>query len=410
MTGRPGASPRLWTVALWAMLSAAAVLPSQAMTVAERAALDLSAYTVKYPGISYFDLAARRAFVRATADPVVIGEAEKLRRGESCQHALNLPVIKGKLAIPMKYRDPAGWEVGSGPFLNFEDTVSRLAGAQFVAADSFHGVCLIRLLARWAEEGAFLNLGFGKGGIQTWFQTEPSLIAAALAYSVVKRDVPGMEAEKQAVENWLVAVARRHMSRKGAEDGSCCNNHFYRRATYAAMIGVLVGDNDLFRIGVSAIYAALSEATPEGALPLEMKRGQRAARYQNYATMYLVFIAQIARMQGYDLFALEVNGRRLDDIVDMALDMTIDPSVAAKFSGSLGQDSDFTRHGQYLSWIELLPGMSAHADRARTILADRRPLYNRSLGGFITLYFDSDCVAPGSSAEPCSPGSVAAAN
>jgi poly(beta-D-mannuronate) lyase len=387
-------SPPDWRTAARWLLSAAILLaanagmsPGRAMTPEERAALDLSAYSVRHPGVSYFDLASRRAYVRDSVDPAVRAEARKLQRGVSCRQAFALPIIKGSLAIPLKYRDPAGWEVASAPFLSFEDAVSRLAAAQFVASDTFHGECLLKLLAHWATEKAFIDLSYGKSGIQTWFQTEPSVIATALAYSIVRSAVPGMEDEKRTIDKWLVDVAHRHMSRQGGVDGSCCNNHFYRRATYAAMSGVIVGNDELFRVGVSAIYAALSDATPDGALPLEMKRGRMAARYQNYATMYLVFIAQIARVQGYDLFDIEVNRRRLDDIVDLAIDMLANPARAASLSGSAWQDDDFTRHGQYLSWLELLPAMSVHADKAAAILDDRRPLYNRSLGGFMTLYF-----------------------
>lgn len=60
------------------------------------------------------------------------------------------------------------------------------------------------------------------------------------------------------IDKWMVMVAKRHMSYKGGADGSCCNNHFYRRAVYAAIIGVLNKDDDLFRFGISAIYSALS--------------------------------------------------------------------------------------------------------------------------------------------------------
>jgi poly(beta-D-mannuronate) lyase len=268
--------------------------------------------------------------------------------------------------------------------------VSRLAASQFVAADTIHGQCLLRLLGHWADEKAFLDLNFTGLGLQTWFQTEGSLLAAALAYSMVRDDVSGMEAEKRRIEAWLVAATRHHLSRKGSEEGSCCNNHFYRRAAYAAMVGVLVGDDELFRIGVSAVYSALSEATPDGALPREMKRGNLAALYQNYATMHLVFIAQIARMQGYDLFAIEANGRRLDDIVGMALRVLKDPSAVAGHSGVPIQAHEFTSRRQYLSWLELLPAISSRAQEASSILAAHRPLYNRSLGGFLTLYFAAD--------------------
>ncbi|HVY20014.1 MAG TPA: alginate lyase family protein [Bauldia sp.] len=380
---------RLLPLVLAAVATIGATTAAGAMSPDERAKLDLSGYTVQHPGAGYFDLAARKAYVAATDDRLIRKEVEKLRRGVSCKQYLQAPPIKGDLLVPMLYRDPQGWKVAAKPFLDFEDAVSSLAAAQFVAADATNGKCLLDVLGRWAKEGAFLDLKFAsQEGLQTWFQTEGSLLAAALAYSIVRDQVPGANDQKKAIENWLVAVAQHHLGRTiYSDDGSCCNNHFYRRAAYAAAIGVLVNDDTLFRFGMSAIYSALSEANPDGSLPREMLRGQLAARYQNYATMYLVFIAQIARMQGYDMFALNVNGRRLDDIVGMAIRMLKDPQLAAAQSGSGSQQTDFSRQNQYLAWLAMLPGLDSHATGAADVVPADRPLYNRSLGGFLTLYF-----------------------
>jgi poly(beta-D-mannuronate) lyase len=372
----------------------AASVPGNAMTVEERKALDLSIYSVTNPGASFFDVLARKDYVQSTKDPVVRKQVAKLATGASCQTYKALPPITGSLLVPMFYHDRDGWDVAAEPFIDFENGVTLLAGSQFVAKDTVSGQCLLDVLSQWAKQGAFLDLQYQKdAGLQTWFQAEGSLLAASIAYSIVRPQVQGADDQKKAIEDWLVAAALHHGTRVGADDGSCCNNHFYRRAAYSAMIGVLAGDNDMFRTGISAIYSALSEASPEGALPREMKRGQMAARYQNYAVTYLVFIAQVARMQGYDMFGLKVNGHTLDDIVHLAVGMLKDPQIAGKYSAVKVQQTEFSRQKQYAAWLEYLPGLSQRAGETADDLASRRPLYNRTVGGYLSLYL---AAAPGS--------------
>lgn len=322
-----------------------------------------------------------------TTDPVLRAEFDLLRRGISCHSLRDLPVISEKLHIPKLHMDPAGWRKASSIFRAFEDAVSQLAGAQFVADDQYHGVCLLELLAHWADESAFLQFTDPKDELQVWFQTESSLFAAAFAYSIVRDEVPSMSAEKIRIETWLNRAAWLHLSYAGGADGSCCNNHYYRRAVYAAMIGVLTEDNDLFRIGVAALYSALTSANDVGALGPEMSRGSFAVHYQNYATMYLVYLAQIVSRQGYDLYGVSDHGHDLNQIIAFTLHTLDRPDAVIPFAGPKKQDMDFLDDGQYFSWLELLPAGSDNAVHAKALRDFHRPIYNRSLGGFATLYF-----------------------
>jgi poly(beta-D-mannuronate) lyase len=379
---------RLALFGLAVSLSSGLMTPAVlAMTIEDRAELDLSAYAVTNPSAGFFDVAARRAKLATTTDHLLLREIADIKAMTPCATADQIPVMDGSKPIPAFYEDRDGWKAAITPYQDFEDTVSKLAAQDVVAPESGAGLCMLKLLKRWADGNALKKVDPKVSGLQTWFQIESTLFAAALSYSVVRDDITGHTADMRKVEAWMAAVARRHLASKGAKDGTCCNNHFYRRALYAATIGVLISDDELFRTGISAIYSALSDADVSGALPLEMKRQQFAAKYQVFATMYLAMIAQIAARQGYDLYSLEVNGRKLGDVVNFSIAALLKPESAADAAKTPKQDASFIDDTQYYSWLELLSNRPQWRDSVQALLASERPVFNRSLGGFLTLYF-----------------------
>lgn len=376
----------LLSLALGAVAPPAPAAPTQPdlTTRAERAALDLSAYTVRDPKAGYFDVAARRAWLRDVTSPILRQETERLALGMSCRAAMEQPVLNTAFALPSFYLHPETWDLASEPFFTFEDTVSHLAGHYVVTGDPYFADCLIDYLDRWAREDGFMNFVFDGDRLQAWFAVESSLFAAGFAVMAVE---PHAETARPAalrrVLDWLNRAAQRHLSFR-TDGASCCNNHFYRRALYATVIGILTGDDGLFRYGVSAVYSALQEAGPDGSLPREMKRQSRKIHYQNFATMYLVTIMQLVARQGYPIFDLRVDGRTIHDVVGFTLDILSDPISFQEKTGVV-QNLWFMEDPQYFGWMEIY-GARFPSQRISRFLRQRRPIYNRSAGGYLTLY------------------------
>jgi poly(beta-D-mannuronate) lyase len=151
------------------------------------------------------------------------------------------------------------------------------------------------------------------------------------------------------------------------------------------VIGIQNADDELFRVGVKALMSALHEMSPNGALPREIARESRAVHYQNYALVYLVPIAELIERQGYPAYRLGVDGQSLSDAVTFAMEILEDP-------GELGdqvprdQDLGFVEDDQYFAWMDIYLSRFADA-RIERWLAPRRPLYSRSAGGHVTLFF-----------------------
>ena len=270
---------------------------------AAREALDLDDYVVTDPTAGYFDVEARRVFLAKTTDPVLRAQIVELGN-VGCAGKLAIPVIAGELRLPSFYDEPDAWRAAIEPLFAFEDAVSALAGGFVTTGDPAFGGCLLDLLGQWAAADALMRFHHTEQDLQAWFNIEDMLFAAGLAYAVVRDELPGRAADKQGIDAWLARAAHNHLAIPGGPS-SCCNNHLYRRAFYATIIGVLADDDELFQVGVGALLSALHELTEEGAFPREIARGTRAAHYQNYALLYLVPIGQIIERQGYPAFDLE---------------------------------------------------------------------------------------------------------
>ncbi|MDX5378399.1 MAG: alginate lyase family protein [Halomonas sp.] len=358
---------------------------TQALTLEERQELDLSDYTVRAPDASYFNVTERMILLQETNNSLLMQHREELANyAPSCQQRLEIPTITNQLRIPGFYPTPDAWRLATEPLFNFEDTVSELAGSFVASSDVYYAECLVRFLDKWARDDALLSFYYHWSQPQAWFSLESMIFAAAMAYSVVHPHVEGLEEEKTRVEAWLNELASVHMAIEGAES-SCCNNHFYRRALYAAMIGVLTEDDDMFRFGVSAIYSALHDMTEAGAFPLEVKRGRRATHYQNYALLYLIPIMEITERQGYDVYDLKIDGNTMHDAVDFAMAILEDPAELGDLAPR-EQYTGFLKDDQYFAWMEMYGARFGEA-RFDDIVAPMRPIYNRGAGGYATLYF-----------------------
>jgi poly(beta-D-mannuronate) lyase len=266
----------------------------------------------------------------------------------------------------------------------FEDAVSDLTGAFVATGDRYFSDCLLDLLGEWASADALSEFYYTPSEPQAWFNVEDMLFAAGLAHAVVRDQTPGRTADKARISAWLARIARNHLSIPGGPS-SCCNNHFYRRALYATVIGILNADDGLFQVGVKALMSALHEMGPRGEFPREIARGARAVHYQNYALLYLVPIAELIERQGYPAYGLRVDGHSLHDAVAFAMDILEDPAELGDLAPR-GQDLGFIDDDHYFAWMEIY--LSRFADpRIARWLASRRPVFSRSAGGHLTLFF-----------------------
>ena len=349
----------------------------------ERQALSLP-YEVRNPDESFFDVAKRMKLLQETKDPVLQRISNRLQMGLSCENLKEAPVLDGQLTLPSFYDNPKEWGVIVEPLRHFEETMSNLSGAWVATGDRYYADCLLDILTAWAKKDALIDFDYDVSRPQAWYAVESMIFSAALALSTVTGQLEIDPKQRALIDDWLVRAARHHFNTQ-ASDPNCCNNHYYRRALYMTIVGVVADNDELFRSGLRSIYSALDDIREDGALKLAMRRGWRAIYFQNYSLLYLVMTMQVAYRQGYDLFTLKDHGRGFQQAVAFLLRGLRSPYEIKSLPPG-DQDMSFTKDGRYFAWMEIWLSHFKNPAIERLVRV-YRPMFNRGTGGYLTLYF-----------------------
>jgi len=243
--------------------------------------------------------------------------------------------------------------------------------------------CALGWLERWAAASAMMDME----SKQAKFNRGQAVASFALAYLQI-RNAPGLEEEqKRRVETWLNALGRQVVDfMDDNNETSGRNNHRYWSGLSAVSAGIATGDKRLVDWGIGSARIGISQITPDGTLPLELKRAQRAREYHNFAAEPLVAIAELAHTQGIDLYA--ENGHALARLVNRVVDSFDDPSFFEKVTGSKQEPyaGDGTVQPHRLAWLEIYRKRFP-SSRIDALLTPKRPVALSGLGGDLTLLF-----------------------
>lgn len=243
--------------------------------------------------------------------------------------------------------------------------------------------CTLTWLDAWASAKAMTDMR----SKQAHFNLGQALGGFALAYLQV-RNAPGLaNDQKQRVETWLKTLGQQlvaFMDRNKAT--SSRNNHRYWAGLGATAAGLASGDKPLTRWGLDSARIGLAQITPEGTLPLEVKRGKRARDYHIFAAEPLVTTAELARSQGIDLYA-ENNGA-LQRLVDRVLASFDDPAFFEKATATKQEafPGDGSIPSSRIAWLEIHQSRRPSA-QAEAVLSKKRPTGSSEIGGNTTLLF-----------------------
>ncbi|HTB97958.1 MAG TPA: alginate lyase family protein [Terracidiphilus sp.] len=202
--------------------------------------------------------------------------------------------------------DPVKWKAyneSSGPYKNLGNQAVAAADAFRTTGSRAAAECAVTLLNTAADDGVFTGKMSSRQAyyVQGWV-----LGAMAIAYLKV-RDA-GVESHDKAgqVTEWMKSVARQTMefydTAKAKPGGEAQNNHLYWAGVEIAAVGIAANDRSLFQWAMDTYKNGVDQITPDGTLPLEMKRGQRALHYHLYALSPLVYLAEFGEVNGLQLF------------------------------------------------------------------------------------------------------------
>ena len=97
-------------------------------------------------------------------------------------------------------------------------------------------------------------------------------------------------------------------------------------------LGAWLGDDSFFKVGLKQWDVTLGTMRDDGSLPHETARGSRAIMYTGVTLTKLVRLAELARVQGIDIYNKKVNGKTFHDAVSFMLDAVEKPEIVYKYA------------------------------------------------------------------------------
>ncbi len=334
-----------------------------------------------------FDIAARRAELQK---PEYAQAREYcLAAGEKWSPAMPQPIAA--------LHSTEGYGTDNGP--EAFTWYIMVLGGRALAGDAQSESDLRKALLTWASADA---LAATKTSHDTFYALKRYMLPVVVNYAIAAAGMTS--AERQKVERWIDGIVRR-LDRKFNGDVDH-NNHRALADSVLMAWGSFTGDEKLYKKGIEGYSRMLTEARPDGALPLETRRGARAIWYLRHAITSMVLMAEIAHMHGDDLYATKQQGVSLETLMNYLLTVhyapiKILPDAAENYipgpdANYIEQDQAFLQrrgHGRhYMSFAEAYvhqPGFAARRLQAlmRKTGFNERPLIDEYFGGNATCFF-----------------------
>jgi poly(beta-D-mannuronate) lyase len=185
-------------------------------------------------------------------------------------------------------------------------TVAEAAADRFVATGSGEAAkCAVSVLEAQARGAAMTGR---METSQSYYVQHWTLGALAIAYLKVRPAGVASAEQAQVIGAWLHDVAvqvRANMvsHRANPKNTDSRNNHEYWAGMAVMAAGVAAGDQALYDWGSGTYDDGLSRIEPDGTLPLEMARGEKALHYHVFAVPPLVVMAEFGLANGMDFYS-----------------------------------------------------------------------------------------------------------
>lgn len=197
--------------------------------------------------------------------------------------------------------DPARFKAyaeSSGPYKNLGQVIVDAADAWRSTGSRQALTCALSHMETAARDGVFT----GKMSSNQAYYVQGWVIGAiAVGWLKVRNSDQATPQLRDLIVPWLASVARQTADLYDANHAH--NNHLYWAGVEAVAAGVAANDRKLFDWAIAACRNGIAEIQPDGSMPLEMARGQRALHYHLFALSPLVYLAEFAEVNGIHLYA-----------------------------------------------------------------------------------------------------------
>lgn len=268
------------------------------------------------------------------------------------------------------------------PIKAFTQAVAKAANDYQRTGRASSAECALSHLARWARADALRS----PQSHTSWYKlatTVSGLSAAMMQIGPATAASP----DRAAAAAWLkgrASAIRSYFDRLDTPRSSR-NNHRAWAGLAAASAGVVSGDRSLIEWGLESYRIVICQATPEGALPLEIERGSKAREYHLYALAALAPLAAIAERNSLSAYA--TCGGALRRVAGYTLAALADPSDIERQAGARQSGRDKPAAASKLTFLEPYLKRFPEDLRAAEPHLARRPFALTDLGGDQTLLY-----------------------
>lgn len=203
--------------------------------------------------------------------------------------------------------DPEKWKAyaaSAGPYKDLGNHIADAADAYRTTGSSAALDCAIQHMEAAAKDGVFTGkMSSGQAYyVQGW-----TIGAIAIAYLKIRESGRITADQQESILHWITQVVSQSQNyydlRRKNSTGDTQNNHLYWAGVEVAAAGIAANDRKLFDWGMETYHTGISEIQPDGSLPQEMRRGQRALHYHLYALAPLVYLAEFGEENGLHSYA-----------------------------------------------------------------------------------------------------------
>ena len=248
----------------------------------------------------------------------------------------------------LKVKAPAGYGLDDRfdhALGKFEDFSFPCSGGNIEACENVKKVIL-----EWANANAAKRTGPSDGEGRHWNDTlTVNLYTASpmmAAYSFAKQTINISEEEDGIIKEWFKKLVKKNehlmYNYSNYKSGSGAvgtpkraHNHALSSAISHMQLGILLGDDKLFRTAFKNFKAAIIYQRKDGSMPIETRRGGRAMFYQARAMNALAVIALIAENQGYNVWDYEHKEKNYHNIVKFFIDFTENNEIVFEYAKSM---------------------------------------------------------------------------
>lgn len=220
---------------------------------------------------------------------------------------------------------------------------------------------------RWGEN-------WQKNSTNVFFFTVTALQPVALEY-FQQRDL--FSAEEQKVIDAYLLRKWKQLAKTKVVASPLEDNKLASYAAFSYTVGLATNNQSAKRAGVKAYKSVIRAMRKDGSNPLDSGRAGSAVHYTNLNISSMVLTAELAMIEGEDLFSFIGRNGGLDQAIDFLIAATIDQTVIAKYARADGngfqnyspdnQDLRW-RRGDLAAWVAIYARRFPKTDRTLRLL------------------------------------------